>query len=1697
MIDLVPELKLIIGEQPPFPELPPQDARRRFQVVFRRFIGVFAQPDHPLALFLDDLQWLDAATLDLLEDLLTPPGVPHLLLIGAYRDNEVTAAHLLTRKLEAIRNAGANAHEIALTSLACEDVRQLVADALHCEPEDADQLARLVHEKTAGNPFFTNQFVSSLADEGMLVFDHAAARWSWDLERIHAKRYTDNVVDLIVGKLTRLQAETHQALQQLACLGNGAETAMLLIVLGSSEEKVHAALWPAVRHELVERTPDAYRFVHDRVREAAYMLIPEGERAAKHLRIGRLLAAQTPPKAIAEHVFEIVGQLNRGAALIDSPEEREQVAELNLMAGQRAIASTAYASALMYLAAGAALLPPDAFERRHELAFKLELHRAECEFLTGDMAAAENRLNLLSARPTGHIDLAAMTCLRVDLLTTLGRSDSAVEACLNYLCHTGIPWSAHPTNEEVQREYERLWRQVGSRSIEELVDLPLMTDPEGCATMDVLTAVVASAGFTDENLFCLVSCRMANLSLEHGYTDGSCLAYVCLGMLLGPRFGNYSAGFRFGKLGLDLVGRRELHRFEARVCMLFASRVSPWTQPVRAGLGLVRRAVDAGNRLGDLTWVGYNRNLLLFGRLFIGDPLADVQREAEAGLDFARRFRFRLVLDVATALLRLVFTLRGLTQEFGSFNDTEFDEVRFEQHLAEDPRLSNAARWYWVRKLQARFFAGDYVAAVAAAANARSLLMTPGFFDQAEYELYAALARAARCDAAPATERIEHKTALTAHHHQLEQWAELCPVNFADRAALVTAEIARLEGRELDAERLYEQAIRFAREHGFVQHEGLACELAARFYAGRGFETISNAYLRNARYCYLRWGANGKVRQLDELYPQLREGEPIPGPANTIEAPLEHLDLATVIKVLQAVSGDVVQEKLIDTLLRTALAQAGAERGLLVLFNSGQLRIAAEAETHDDAVLVHLRDEPVVAATLPESVVHYVLRIRESLILDDAAAQPSFASDPYIRQHQTRSVLCLPLINKGQLIGVLYLENKRTPGVFAPARIALLKLLASQAAISLENSRLYRDLAEREAKVRRLVDSNTIGIFIWKFEGDIIAFEGRIIEANDAFLRMVGYDREDLVAGRMCMADLSPPDWRDRTALSVQELKMIGSVQPFEKEYFRKDGSRVPVLIGAATFEQGGKQGVAFVLDLTERKCAEEAVRESEEKWRTAFENNPTMYFMVDATGIVLSVNPFGAEQLGYTVDELTGNSVLKVFHADDRAAVELNTARCLEQLGKTMTWEARKVRKDGSMLWVRETARAMLMKGRPVVLTACEDMTQRKRAEEDLRRSEAFLAEAQRLTRTGSWAWDSRSQKVLYCSEEMFRIFGLDRENLPTRKRFWERVHPDDRAMVDERFERSLREKVDSFDEYRIVLPDGTLKYINSSGHPVLDDHGNLMAFVGTAVDVTERKRAQEEHERLRQLESDLAHMNRVSIMGELAASLAHEITQPIATARNNARAAIRFLDRAPPDLGEVREALACVVDDADRAGDIIDRIRDHIKKAPPRKDCFDLNRAINEVIELAQSAITKNEVSVRTRLMEGVFPVQGDRVQLQQVVLNLILNAVEAMGSVEAGARELLLSTEPSQTGGVLVAVRDSGPGIAPDHLGRVFEPFYTTKSSGVGMGLSICRSIVVAHGGRLWADVNAPRGALFQFTLPSAEKETHEFSSSESSD
>ena len=1207
IVDLVPELKLVVGELPPVPELEPQQAQSRFQLTMRRFIGVFARPEQPLALFLDDLQWLDAATLDLIEDVLTQADVRHLMLIGAYRDNEVDVAHPLARRLAAMRGSGAKVSEIKLAPLQLEHVRQLIADALHCEPARAAPLAQLVYTRTGGNPFFAIQFLHAFAGEGLLAFDPEAQQWNWDLQRIHHKGYADNVVDLMVGKLARAPPATRRALEDLACLGNVVDTKSLAIALGASEGEIHSALWDAVRQEMVERLPDSYRFVHDRVQEAAYALIPEEERAAAHLRIGRRLVAATPPKKREERIFEIVGQLNRGAALIGVLDEREDLAKLNLIAGKRAKAAAAHDAALTYFTAGRALQEENRWRRRYRIAFELELNSAECEYLLGDLASAEKRLAVLSTLVRGAVNSAAVTCLRINLYTTLDQSDRAVAVGLEYLRRIDGQWSLSATAGNVRREYDRLYQRLRSTPIEQLLDMPPMKDPDRCATMDVLTVLTSPALFTDLNLFRLVVSRMASLSLRHGNNDGSCLAYAWLGGVLGTYIGEYQAGFSFGRLGLDLVEKHGLDRFRARVYLVFAVHVAQWTQPLPMSRAFLRRAFEVAKESGDFSYAAYSCIDLVTNRIATSDLLSDVEQEADRGLEFARRVRFGLASDCIAGQLQLIRMLRGRTANFTSFNEAGFDEGRFEERLDNNPQLAIGACWYWIRKLQGSVYANDDASAIAATLKVAPLMWTaPTQFELAEYHFFGALARAAHCDLAPADEWPKHLEALADHYEQLVVWAKNCPVTFANRAALVGAEIARLESRELDALRLYEEAIRLARNEGFIQNEGLAHERAARFCAARGFQTSADAHLKSARRCFVSWGADGKVRQLDQLHPHLSQVGVASDPTSTVGAPVERLDLATVIKVSQAVSSEILLDKLLDTLMRAALEHAGAGRGLMILLRGDERRIAAEAITRGDAVTVQLRDETATAAGLPKSVLHYVLRTQEMVILDDVAAEHPFSADTYLRERKPRSILCLPLINQAKLIGVLYLENELASHVFAPGRVAVLKLLASQAAISLENSRLYRDLQEREAKIRRLVDANVVGIFI-------ADFDGRILEANDAFLRIVGYDREDLQAGRLRWTDLTPPDWREQDARWLLEHKSTGLRPPIEKEYFRKDGSRVPIMLGSATIEEGGNQIVTFVVDLTERKAAEEALRESEERFRTLMQFSFEVYWETDA----------------------------------------------------------------------------------------------------------------------------------------------------------------------------------------------------------------------------------------------------------------------------------------------------------------------------------------------------------------------------------------------------------------------------------------------------------------------------------------------------
>jgi PAS domain S-box-containing protein len=649
-------------------------------------------------------------------------------------------------------------------------------------------------------------------------------------------------------------------------------------------------------------------------------------------------------------------------------------------------------------------------------------------------------------------------------------------------------------------------------------------------------------------------------------------------------------------------------------------------------------------------------------------------------------------------------------------------------------------------------------------------------------------------------------------------------------------------------------------------------------------------------------------------------------------------------------------------------------------------------------------------------------------------------------------------------------------------RFALLRRTLSE--VRRHHRRAEEALRESEYKLRQIIESAVPGmLWVTGPDGEVTCVNRRTLDFTGA--RSV----EDLL--HLGWKKFLHPEDFPKTANAFFQAIQTGESYENLQRVRRVDGEyRWHHVRAEPLRDREGRiiEWYGLSVDIDDGKKVEERLRRSEAYLAEAQRLTHTATAVYDATKILY----FSDEAFRlFGLDPLQGlpsrEAVWQRIHPDDLDTMNEKIEHALRER-RSFQNEFRLKLPDGTVKHVdADILPVFSATGELVeIIATAVDVTERKRAEDTLRRGEAWLAQAQRLSHTGTWVLDGTTRHFLYWSDESYRIWGFDPlQGLPSRDDMWERIHPEDRERLWEEVQGALREQRDFFEEFRILLPDGTVKYLEANTHHEFSPLGALLEVVCTNVDVTERKRAQDERERLRQLEADLAHINRVSTMGELAASLSHEILHPIATARNNARAGMRFLEMNPPNLDEAREALDCVVRDADRAKDIVGRIRNQIKRAPPRKMRFGLNEAVNEVIVMVQSAIAKSGISFSTRLMDGLAPVQGDRVQLQQVLVNLILNAVEAMSSIEDGTRELSIRTEQSQTGGILVAVHDSGPGVDPVNLERVFEPFYTTKTSGIGMGLSICQTIINGHGGRLWMSANEPRGAVFQFTLPAAQE------------
>ncbi|WP_043430899.1 trifunctional serine/threonine-protein kinase/ATP-binding protein/sensor histidine kinase [Cystobacter fuscus] len=1057
LVDLVPQLEVLVGPQSSLQEVPPSEAQRHLHWLVRQFGSVFASREHPMVVFLDDLQWADLASLQLLAQLLSGPEALPVLWIGAYRDNEVSPSHPLLLVLEEMRKAGARVTDLRLEPLRVAQVELLVADTLPgAGAEVVAPLSALVHEKTGGNPFFLLQLLVALHQDGLLVRVPGSG-WRWDAEGVRARDYSENIVDFMVGKLRQFPPGTQHLLWLAACVGNHFSLEMLGTLAGlEAVEDVEEGLEPALREGMLVRTgPEQYRFLHDRIHQAAHSLISEEEREAVHLRIGRLLLQSLSPEQLRDSLFDVVSQLNAGMELIEESAERHQLARLNAEAGCKARSAVALLPALTYLTTAFALIPGDPWVTDPELAFKVRLEQALCAFTRGDIAEARRLVDELRPRARTASDTVAVYTLKQDVHFAAREGQEGLACMLECLTLLGMSLPRHPSQEEAMAIHEEAWALLGARPIESLIGLPPMTDPDMKLIVRALLKLFYAAAGTSKHLIIIAVSRMVSLSLRHGFVDATASGCSWFGLVVGTYFNRYREGLAFARLALEFTERYNLSTSRAGV-LLCLQYIGSWNLPLPQVQQGLLEAFHQAIHVGDTTVAAYSNLLVATNRLAMSHDLEEVYQELIVRGEFARKMGF---LDPQEALLlvqRYVQQLRGHTLSFDTLNGDGFEEQSFEARIPG----SMIRTWssYWIIKLQSRFMCGAYTEALRAADKLADLLWVHNdVFHLGGYHLYRALSLAACFEGAPPEQQRQFLEAIALHQRRFAQWAENCPENFHAPERLVSAELARITGRSEEAARAYEEAIRSARENGATQYVGLASELAANFWRTRRTPIVAHAFAREARAAYQRWGALGKVQHLESLWPELSSSSSTQDARTAGGTDSTRIDALTVVKAQQAVSSEIELERLVTTLLRAAIENAGALRGALLLPQGDTLAVAAMSDASGEGA----------APGLPWTLLSYVRRTREHVLIGDTSKPHPFASDAYLAQGGARSVLCLPLSRQEQLSGVLYLENHLATDAFSPARLTILEHLASQAAISIENARLYEDVQRARMELRR------------------------------------------------------------------------------------------------------------------------------------------------------------------------------------------------------------------------------------------------------------------------------------------------------------------------------------------------------------------------------------------------------------------------------------------------------------------------------------------------------------------------------------------------------------------------------------------------------------------------------------------------------
>ncbi|AFY81979.1 trifunctional serine/threonine-protein kinase/ATP-binding protein/sensor histidine kinase [Oscillatoria acuminata] len=1100
LIEVIPELEQVMGQQPAAPELSDSAVQNRFNLLFQKFIQVFTTAAHPLTIFLDDLQWADAASLQLLKVLMDDNG--YLLVLGAYRDNEVSPAHPLMLTIADLKKANFTVNTITLTPLSLEHTNRLIADTLKCDQALAKPLTQLVDRKTQGNPFFTTQFLKALHEDGYITFERNWGYWQCDMAQVNALALTDDVVEFMALQLQKLSAETQQVLKLAACIGNQFDLATLAIVFEQSPTETAIALWKVLQEGLLVPTTQvykffqsedsellvgqtceirskinpAYRFLHDRVQQAAYLLIPEADKQATHLKIGKLLFHKTPETEREAQIFAIANQLNCAIQLLSDPTERNELAQLNLLAGQRAKASTAYTTAMQYLTTGIELLSQDCWQRHYDLTLALYQTSAESSYLLGDFEQTQ----ILGAIVLNHaqtlLDQVSIYELKIQICVAKNQFLQGLDIARKILQQLGVDLPEQPTPEEFAQRFQATQQMMAGRKPLELLALPLMTDAQHQATLRILSSLFSITYNGCPAMFPLVMFTQVCLSIQYGNASFSAFAYASYGLILTAFLGDVETGYEFGQLAIQLLAKLNAKDMQAKTLSVVNCFLRHPYFPLRDTLKSFLEGYQGGLAAGDIEWAcwcAFPYTLYLY---MSGENLEIVKREMTIYHEAITHFKQNTIANYQASYYQSVLNLLGESKNLLLIQGQVYDEVKM-MPVHQDSNDRPAVYHLYINKSKLCYLFGEYEQGLCALDVAEQHLDgVPGLYIIALLYFYDSLTRLALATDAmpPDWQRIQ------SNQEKLAQWAKNAPMNHQHKWDLAEAERCRVLHQTGEAIDLYDRAIAGAKENSYIQEEALANELAAKFYLDWGKEKVAAGYMQEAYYSYARWGAKAKVEDLEKRYPQLLQ--PILQAANQPLTVLETLtsiatssvysihatsskstsssinqtlDFAALLQISQTFASTIALDELLQTLTQTMLENSGADRGALMLCEDKQWQVRVLANLKQVTLQsAPLNDNPNV----PVKLIQYVKNTVTTVVLDALKTDLPVIGD-YLHRHQPKSVLCLPILNQGNLLAILYLENRSASGVFTGDRIVILNFLCTQAAISLENASLYQKVS--------------------------------------------------------------------------------------------------------------------------------------------------------------------------------------------------------------------------------------------------------------------------------------------------------------------------------------------------------------------------------------------------------------------------------------------------------------------------------------------------------------------------------------------------------------------------------------------------------------------------------------------------------------